>query len=171
MDELKKKSRIIIDRITSLDCYKKARVLMIYVDFRGEVQTRELIERSLSEGKRVSVPVCITRGRILVPSEIKGIDELKPGVLGIPEPDREHLRPLDPAEPDLFIVPGLAFDKSCSRIGFGAGYYDRFLPNTKDTALKVGIAFSFQIIEHIPTDEYDVPMDMVITESGIISRL
>jgi len=90
------------------------------------------------------------------------------GFMGIPEPDASVLKRLDPVEIDLVVVPGIAFDYARCRIGYGAGYYDRFLPRLRPDCPKVGLAYEMQVVEKIPASCHDIRMDLVITERRII---
>ena len=79
-----------------------------------------------------------------------------------------YIREFNPDKLDLVIVPGIAFDKKGHRIGYGYGYYDRFLKTIKKKAVKIGLAFDFQLIESIPEEEHDVPMNIVVTDKEIL---
>lgn len=94
--------------------------------------------------------------------------DLEKGVLGLLEPKKECKRLLNPEDIDLIVVPGIAFDILKNRIGYGAGYYDRFLKTTREDCLKVGVAFELQILDKINTQEHDVPLNAIITEKRVI---
>ena len=140
---------------------------MVYISFGGEVMTRPIIERSWALGKEVVIPVCQKERGMIVPSLLYSFDELEPKTMGILEPISDKLREVDPQSIDLCLVPGIAFDYYGNRIGFGAGYYDRFLPLLKPTAPKVALAHSFQLtVSPLPTNPNDIPVDFIITEKG-----
>jgi len=162
--EMEKNSKKIMDRLFSLKEFQNAEVVMFYVDAKNEVQTRRAITKALENGKRVVVPKTL-KGHGLEAVEIKSLDELKPGVFGIMEPEQKV--GINPQEIDFVVVPGVAFDKSCARIGYGAGYYDHFLPKLKPEAKKVAVAFDMKVLDEIDSDPHDVKMDMVITENHI----
>ncbi len=167
-DEVNEKSRVIVNQLMMTVEYKKSKFIMCYVDFRNEVSTRTLINESLKLGKRVAVPVIVTlenHKKDMIPSEISTIEELKPGTYGILEP--EKIKPVDPSELDLIVVPGVAFDMSKNRIGYGAGYYDRFLEKTP-LCSKIGLAFEIQINESIFCEDHDIALDRIITEERIL---
>lgn len=187
-EEVTDKSKVIFDKLLEMDFYVNSKIVMCYMDFRNEVATREFIKLSLSKGKRIALPLIdkvidnkvidykvVNKDRSikenrLVACEIKNIDtELEKGVFGILEPKKEHKRILDPADIDLIIVPGVAFDLSKNRIGYGAGYYDRFLKSTRKDSFKVGVAFELQVLQEICTEKHDVLLDMIITEKRVIS--
>ena len=161
-------SRIIRDKIIGLDVYKQSKVIFIYMDFKNEVMTSDLIKHMLSEKKRVVVPYTDTISTVLIPSEITGESDLKLNSFGYSEPKK--VSPVNIEEIDLVIVPGLVFDKNLNRIGFGKGYYDRILNKLKASARKVAVAHDFQVLEEIPAEEHDVKMDMIITEKSIMKR-
>ncbi|HNZ82396.1 MAG TPA: 5-formyltetrahydrofolate cyclo-ligase [Sedimentibacter sp.] len=161
-------SRIIRDKIIGLDVYKQSKVIFIYMDFKNEVMTSDLIKHMLFEKKRVVVPYTDTVSTVLIPSEITGESDLKLNSFGYSEPKK--VSPVNIEEIDLVIIPGLVFDKNLNRIGFGKGYYDRILNKLKASARKVAVAHDFQVLEEIPAEEHDVKMDMIITEKSIMKR-
>lgn len=157
-EEIIKRSGIIQDRLFSSSEYKKAKTIMFYVSFGSEVDTSGMIKESLKD-KTVCVPV--VKGNKIIPSVIKSINELdKKNKYGIPEPS--EIKEIDKNKIDIAIIPGVAFDKANSRIGYGKGYYDGFLKGFKGKT--VGLAFKLQVLEIIPKDEWDVKLDKVICE-------
>ena len=154
-------SRKIGENLRKVAEFQKARTVMFYVSFQSEVDTRELIHEIILE-KKVVVPV--VKGKLLEVSTITRYDELKGGNFGILEP--KNLHPVLLSEIDCVLVPGIAFDKRGYRIGFGKGYYDRLLK--KISCLKIGLAFEVQIIEKVPEEPNDVPVDLIVTEKRII---
>lgn len=164
-EDVKKNSNAIMDKITSLDIYKHSKVVFIYMDFKNEVMTSNLIKRMLSEKKRVAIPYTDSINTVLIPSEITKESDLKQNSFGYFEP--KSILPVNIEEIDLVIVPGVVFDKNLNRIGFGKGYYDKILNRLKPSAKKVALAHDFQVLEDIPAEEHDVKMDMIITEKNI----
>ena len=140
-----------------------------YVDFRGEVETTELVAALLREGRRVAVPVH-PRGASepLGFAEIRSLSELVPNRFGILEPPLEAALLVPTMAIPLFLVPGLAFDPAGRRLGYGLGCYDRAFADAAPGALKVGLAFELQMLESVPADLHDVPMDFVVTEDRVI---
>lgn len=166
---VKEKSRAVMDRVMSLEAYLKAKSLMVYVDFRNEVQTGGLIVRSLAAGKIVSVPITDVRGKKLIPSRLESYPgDLAPGAWGIMEPRPECVRPLDPGELDLVIVPGVAFDAKGNRLGYGGGFYDRFLPRTRPGTVYIAPAFEVQVVDDVFPGPHDVPVHVIVTEERTI---
>ena len=146
-----------------LDAYRRAAVVHTYVGaLDGEVETRDLIARALRGGKRVLCPRAERGPRRLEHYEIRSLDELEQTALGLWEPNPSRATPADPADADLVLVPGIAFDRRGHRIGYGAGYYDRFLATCGATT--VGLAYSFQVREALPHERHDVPVNVIVTE-------
>jgi len=166
-EEIDCKSQRIAEILLSLDLIKNNKTIMVYVNMPGEVRTEKIIHDLLKAGKTVVVPVCIPQKVDLLASEIKGLHELVPGHYGILEPKEEFIRPVDPGILEIIIVPGIAFDMHGNRIGHGKGYYDRFLMKVPPFAKKIGLAFDFQMMHRVPVCHFDVPMDLIITESGV----
>lgn len=168
--EVQKKSEEIFRRLYSLEQYKNARTVIAYLDYKNEVMTRDFIKRCISDGKTIALPKVIPGdNRELMAYEIHSITkDIHSGYKGIPEPKADVLNQVEPSCIDLAVIPGVAFDCSRQRIGYGAGYYDRFLMKLRQDCFKIGVAFSLQILNTIPCDEHDVPMDMIITDTKII---
>jgi 5-formyltetrahydrofolate cyclo-ligase len=135
-----------------------------YVAFDGEVDVGPLVERHLTEGGRLSLPkVENDRKMHFVP--VDDLDGLREGAFGIREPVG---RPGDVAKIDVFLVPGVGFDRAGGRLGMGWGYYYRILQRRLEARapapLLIGVAYDCQLVDHVPTDDHDVPVDAVVTE-------
>ena len=168
--QVEKKSRIIMEKIMSSDVYRKARSLMVYVDFRNEVGTASLIVRALEEGKRVSVPITGIKEKKLTPSELLDYPgDLEPGAWGILEPGKDCIRPVHPGDLDMVVVPGVAFDPAGNRLVYGGGFYDRFLPGTRPGIVYLAPAFEIQMVDNVFPGPLDVPVHIVITEERIFT--
>lgn len=140
--------------------------VMVYASKEREVNTRALISRLLERGTEVVVPIIEQKGCRLRLSYLHDMATLSPSTFSVPEPIGHEI-PADPADVEVVIVPMMAFDRRGHRLGYGAGYYDRFLsahPHMK----KIGVAFSCQETDSIPADENDVCMDVIITERGVV---
>ncbi len=158
----------IIDTLKQTDEYKNAHTIMCFVSFEDEVETHQFIKDALADGKKVYVPHIIQVEKIMVPAEILDFDkDLEPGYYGILSPREDELRLKDKSEIDLVVTPGVLFDENGYRIGYGAGFYDRFFSQIEPAVPKIGIAFSLQQTDEVPTDEFDIPIDQLITEKGI----
>lgn len=166
-EEIDIKSRAIQKRVAGLAVVRSASILMVYLSFGSEVLTDGLIRWCWGEGKRVVVPVCRPEKRELAACRIDGFDELEVGHYGIRTPKEGLLRPVEGEKIDVILVPALAFDRRGYRIGYGGGYYDRFLPRVP-RAVKIGVAFASQIVAEIPVDGHDLPVDVIVTESEVI---
>ena len=158
----KEKSNIIFNKIIENEFYKKAKTIGIYVSLDEEVDTFKLIDYSLAHGKCVAVPKIVSDNTLEF-YKIDSLDNLVKNKFKILEPNTENKFILKSNEFDLFIVPGICFDMDKNRVGFGKGYYDRFLQNCK--AYKLGICFKELVCEEIiDTSAYDVKMDYIVTD-------
>ena len=161
-----KNSRIISEKLFGMDIYHKAESIYIYLDFNGEVSTREIIEDALSNDKKVALPKIINNEMEFY--YIDNINDVYIGYFGIREPiSNEVARAKEP----LIIMPGVAFDRKGHRIGYGKGFYDRYLSKCNGgacSARKIALAFDFQVMEKIPFESYDVIQDIIITEKNIV---
>jgi len=164
------KSYKIQERLFRLPEFARAKTILFYVSTRDEVKTESMIKKALEYGKRGVVPISNLKERTLNLSEIKDFDsELEPGAFNILEPKERFLRPVLPEEIDLVIVPGVAFDEKGNRIGYGMGFYDRFLRGIRKYIPVIGLAYELQIVDDIPVHDKDVTMDKIVTEKGIIN--
>lgn len=167
--EIQKKSSAIFNTLSNMKFYTNANNVMLYVSFGSEVLTKPIIDDLLQQRKRVFVPVTVPKTKELIVSELKSFeDDLEIGHFGVMEPKKDALRPVDPTIIDLIVVPGVAFDKEGYRVGYGGGYYDRFIPRLTDQTPKVSLAFEMQLIDKVPTDKYDIPVEYIITEKQSI---
>lgn len=162
-------SAFITAALQTMPAYAAARTVMLYVSFGSEVETGDLITSALAGGKRVTVPKVIkSEGALVVSLLTDPARDLAPGAYGILEPRYDALRPVRPDSLDLIVVPGVAFDTEGRRIGYGGGYYDRFLPTVSPTAACVALAYEAQLFPALPQEAYDHRVDYVVTEEGII---
>ena len=164
------KSTEILKNIIAWPQFQTSRTIMTYLNYREEVETTGIAREILRQGKRLLVPLCLPEKTELIACEIRDLSQdVRPGLLGIPEPSSERLRPVAPEEIDLVLVPGIAFDCEGHRIGYGKGYYDRFLPRLRKDAVVIGLAFACQVVDKIEAEEHDYPVSWLVTEKGIIS--
>lgn len=168
-DWVNSKSSIIINHLKKLPEFQSAQTIHCYVAWRNEVNTHGLIKELLQMGRTVVVPVVDLLNHSLLHSKITDFSDLKPGTFGILEPTKTQLLPIKLSVLDLIIVPGVAFDLTGHRIGFGGGYYDEFLRKVKTT--KIGLTFHFQIVDKIPTQNQDQRVDIIISEKGVFKKL
>lgn len=154
----------IFEKITNLSEFLQAGSIMIYISCKSEVDTKRIIDYCLDIGKKVYVPVTLSKERIIKACELKTFDNLKVGAYGIPEPKKQNF--CEKQQIDMCVVPGLAFDRKGHRMGYGGGYYDRFLSDYD--GFTVGISFNKCIIESTLPKEYDVAVKAVVTEKEVI---
>jgi 5-formyltetrahydrofolate cyclo-ligase len=167
--ERHEKSRAAMQNFWSLPEIKHWSTLFIYVNFRSELETFELIQRCLNQGKRVAVPLVEASAVSMIPRLIQDPEtDLVPGYYGIPEPDPQQSLRIDAREIDAIVIPGSVFDVHGGRLGYGGGYYDRFLVNDAPQSKRIGLAFEMQVVEKVPVQSHDQPLDILITEKRIV---
>ncbi|MBD3921464.1 5-formyltetrahydrofolate cyclo-ligase [Paenibacillus sp. PR3] len=177
-------SQAACQRIADLLAGIGAENVMVYIGLRSELDTAEFIEWCWRNEIAVSAPRCEADGVTMTPYWIRGWDELMPGAFGIREPNpAQAVKCEDTYVPGAVIVPGLAFDQLGGRLGYGAGFYDRYcdrlrslVPSEKEMPLWAGCCFEAQIVSAVPMDSHDARMDAIVTEqhvywSGRRSRL
>ncbi|WP_352418682.1 5-formyltetrahydrofolate cyclo-ligase [Proteiniborus sp.] len=168
-EEVINKSSDISSLLFSTEQYKNSKYIMCYIDFRNEVRTEEIIKSALNEGKNIIIPISVVETKQLILSQLMDYDkELEAGTYGILEPKKEFIREVNPELIDLVLMPGVAFDRRGYRIGYGGGYYDRFLTKIDDPVPKIALAFELQMVPHVREGRYDLPVDYIITEKEII---
>ena len=154
------------DTLILMPEYKTAKTIFIYVSYGSEVETQKLLEIMLKDKKQICVPLCDVDTHTMQAVKINDMSLLKKGAYGILEPDITS-GVFAPDEIDLAIVPAISFDKRGMRLGYGAGYYDRFLADFK--GVSIGLAFSELIYEELPVCEFDKPVDKIITGRELIT--
>lgn len=166
-ERLDARRKLILDaaiqcRLLSLAEYARAETVFAYVSKPIEVDTIALIEAAWANRKRVAVPRCIPETFGMEFYYITSFSDLQPGSFGVLEPAAERCSPVPPGTPGLCIVPGLGFDTQGYRLGYGKGYYDRFLSGFQGRT--VGICYSGCVQWNLPHGYYDRPVDLLITE-------
>lgn len=159
------KDFLIFDRLISSNIYKKSKVLFTYVSFGSEVDTLALIEKAISDGKTVCIPKTNFEDKEMKAIKIESLRELIKTKQGILEPIGGEELNIDSI--DFIIMPGVAFDFNGNRIGYGAGFYDRFLNKQRKKSIKVALCYETQIIEDAMAEEHDIKVDYIITENYI----
>ena len=162
-------SEIITNSLKNLDAYKNAKRIMTFVSMGTEVDTHPLIEQALEDGKSIVIPITVDKTRELLLSDLFSLSELEVADHNIEIPKDGFLRLVQPGTIDLVLVPGLAFAKNGHRVGYGGGYYDRFLAKLDKSVPKIAIGFDLQIVDQVPTNDFDIPVDSLITEKRIIN--
>jgi 5-formyltetrahydrofolate cyclo-ligase len=151
-----------------MNLIKKGETVMVFTSKEKEVNTKPLILALFEAGNPVVVPIIVREDVSLRPSYLRDFSALVPSTFGVPEPIGSEI-PADPHDVDTIILPMLGFDRTGGRIGYGAGYYDRFLSKNPGIR-KIGIAFGCQEFGGLPVDENDIRMDYIVTEEGIVYR-
>jgi 5-formyltetrahydrofolate cyclo-ligase len=165
--ERKKKDALIMQSLFNLHEFKTAKTILFYASFRTEVDTFNIIEESLKMGKNVLVPKVDKERHRLRLYEIKSLRELSTGYMGIPEPSLPDKRLRELNDADLIIIPGVGFDLSGNRLGYGAGYYDILLSDMKKVPF-IALAYEEQLIDAIPSEMHDVKVDIIVTDEQVI---
>ena len=156
-------SAAISDTVLRSFAFRQARTVFCFVSLPSEPDTRPILEETLRSGKTLLVPKCV--GKTMVPVPVTDLSALKPGAYGIPEPVSLPSAPCP--EPDLVLVPCVAASKTGARLGHGAGYYDAYLAACP--APKVCLCFDALLLPDLPAEPHDVPMDAVVTASGVFA--
>lgn len=169
-DFISTNSQKITEKLLSMNCIKDANTIMLYLDFNNEVSTDSLIKKLLNLGKIVSSPITLKEERKLIPSQITDLKNgIQYGAYNIREPKPECSPAINIKDLDVVIVPAVAYDKNCYRLGYGGGFYDRFLENLRKDAVTIGIAFDLQIFDEVPKEPHDAQLDYIVTESRILT--
>jgi 5-formyltetrahydrofolate cyclo-ligase len=158
------KSRAIADHFNRQEFYQNAKTILLYASFGSEVMTDYLLEGLILDKKAVVFPKCDPKTNEILPIKINSKKDLSVGCFGILEPSGA-IFPKD--EIDIVVVPAICFDKLGHRLGYGKGYYDRFLKEFK--GLKIGFCYLDMIQDQLPIERHDINVDMVICESGVLS--
>ncbi len=152
---------------------RRIETIMAYIAFRSELDLTELIEWGWKAGKDILVPRCVESDRSMTLHPLRSWDELMRGAYGIMEPNPAATLPIDDGfVPEVVFVPGLAFDRSGGRIGYGGGYYDRFGDSIRaggKKALWVGVGYEAQLAEDIPLEAHDLRMDYRLSEHRLLA--
>jgi 5-formyltetrahydrofolate cyclo-ligase len=161
------KSGLVMENLFRLAEFQAAATVMFYASFKSEVQTMAAIASCLKNGKRVALPLTLAKEKALRPYLINDpLRDLRPGYCNIPEPDPETAIVLNPQEIEVVIVPGSVFDRHGGRLGYGGGFYDRFLSNRAPQAFRLALAFELQVVDQrLPLAPHDQPLDCLVTEN------
>lgn len=160
-EEKRISDEIIFDKLINLDLFKKSSCILSYVSTKTEVDTRNIIEYSFMKGKTVAVPRCDKNSNLMKFYHIKSFDDLEKSYFNILEPDHFCIEQVDFSDA-ICIVPGLAFDKNGYRLGYGRGYYDRFLSENSIPA--VGLCYKSFLVDNLPVEGFDIAVDSIITD-------
>lgn len=165
-EEQSKKSKEIKEKLFNLKEFNYAKTVLFYVSYNGEVNTHEMIKEALNV-KKIVVPISNIEDETLNLSVLEDFYDLEISSYGILEPKKECIKKVSINDIDLIIIPGVAFDINGNRMGHGQGYYDKLLEKSK--VAKIGLCFEFQLLEKIPTESHDIPVNIIVTEERILN--
>lgn len=162
-------SLAIQDRVRKVPGWDALRTVLVYLPFQNEADTWGLVHELWARGARTLAPCC----RPNCPGEMdlysfQSVQDLRPGAYAIPEPDPRRCALIDPRECEAVLVPGAAFDRRGYRLGFGGGYYDRLLSRVGPETRTIGLAYDFQIVEALPREPHDKPVQVICTDRQTI---
>ncbi len=165
--------RLLSDQIAanlwSVPEFISAETILFFISFRSEVDTLSMIRRALEEGRTACIPCTDMDDKSMVASRILDMDDdLEMGNYNILEPKEECLRPVPPTQIDVVLMPGVAFDITGGRLGYGGGYYDRFLERCNPHCLLIALAFELQVVDHVPCADHDHHIHKIVTEKRVI---
>lgn len=181
-DVRKVKDKEIKERLLALPEFKASHKILLYASFRSEVNTLDLLEYCIAHDKVAVLPRVDKQNNELKIYEIKDTEELVKGCFGIPEPNVSEDRRMNVEHMDLILVPGVAFDEQCNRLGYGKGFYDKLLSRVRGQVYDPGgtthrglrvkgviaLAYEEQMVESIPSELHDIKMYKIITDKRII---
>ncbi len=165
--EREKASARIFERFFKLPEYQDCEYIFAFAGFNSEVSTLNAVFKMINSGKKVALPKVLDSTHMEF-FEVNKISDIKKSPMGIPEPAGELK--LVKYKPEMILVPGSVFDTEYNRMGYGRGYYDRYLRGKgyDKYVWKVGLCFACQLVPNLPSEEHDVPVDMIITENEVI---
>jgi len=158
------------DQLFNLPEWKESSHICLYYSVEKEVDTLSIAKQAWREGKKIYFPKCNPNEKKLTFYQVEHLSSLTKIYYGIPEPDPECCDELLLSKLDMIIIPGLVFDQKGYRIGYGGGYYDRFLPKIHSKVHKIALAFDYQVIRdtYLPIEEHDLPVHQIITNSAVL---
>lgn len=162
---INKSSRIACQNLANCKEFIVADTVLLYYPIKNELSSLPMLELCLKMGKAVGFPVCQKESSSLIFKRVTSLDSLAVGSFELLEPD-ESCEILIPTKDTICIVPALAFSKSGHRLGYGKGFYDRFLANFTGTS--VGFSYSEFVCDELPHDEHDIPLNMIVTEREVL---
>ena len=162
-------SRSIVERVLSLDCFRSAKTVLAFHPLPDETDITPILEAVIAQGKQLYLPrVDRKTPGVMAVIRVADLKHLTPSSLNILEPAKGDVLK-DLSKLDLMIVPGRAFDEKGHRVGRGGGYYDRLFQKLAPRTKRVGVAFSCQIVDEVPREEWDAGVDVLVSENGVIS--
>ena len=162
---IEESSRLACEHLAHSKEYASAKTILIYYPIKNEISPLPIIHLAIRDGKQIAFPVCDKVKRTLTFKKVSSIPELEPASFGILEP-KSFCEQIEIDEHALCLVPALLFSRDGHRLGYGMGYYDRFLNNF--TGKSIGFSYSTLLCDSLPHEEHDIPLDMIITESEVL---
>lgn len=159
--------KIICRNLINCDVYKNAETVLFYAALDDEINIDPCIDNAISQGKKTALPVCTDKNGNMKFYYINTLSDLKDGYFGLREPDIKICREVTDFSDSICIVPALAYDRQGFRLGYGKGYYDRFLQNF--SFISLGLCYNELIQDNLPIGEFDVPVNYIITQDGVFS--
>lgn len=154
---------LILENVLKDEKFQDSSTIFIYVSYKDEVDTHEIIKNALLLNKKVCVPLIISKKDGMEAIYIDSLDDLEANYMGILEPKYNEENVVKAEDIDVVFLPGLAFDTNGGRLGYGGGFYDRFLKGVENHAVKIALAYKSQIVDYVPMDPLDVKIDYIIT--------
>ena len=168
IEQVKKNSAQIADQLFQTSFWQNSSTVMSYLSFQNEVMTELIYRQGWLEGKTMLLPICSAQNGIMTMSVLSSFDQLIPNRYGIRELPAPLQQVIAPPKIDLCLIPGIAFDRYGNRLGFGSGYYDRYLAQIASHVPRIALAHSCQFYDGLlPVDQYDLPMHYILTENGL----
>ncbi|MDQ0254410.1 5-formyltetrahydrofolate cyclo-ligase [Evansella vedderi] len=166
LEQRNSKTREIHKQLFEKEEWKMGKLIGTTISTGNEIDTYTIIKQAWKEGKDIAVPKCIPKEKELTFYKISSFEDLEVSYFHLKEPIPERTVAVKPDDIDLLIVPGIVFDRGGYRIGYGGGYYDRFLQGRE---LKTcSLCFEFQLVDAVPKEKHDIPVKIIITENGSI---
>lgn len=168
VEEKREWDQLIFTSLVNSDFYIEAKRIFIYVSYENEVETKDIIQYSLDNKKEIYVPKTNIKEKTMKAIKINSLDELIVDNYGILEPKDVDKKSISDKF-DLIIMPGLAFDRNGNRIGYGGGYYDKYISNLNYKVLKIALSYDLQLFKNIKSENHDIKVDCIITNKEIIN--
>jgi len=168
------KDERIQQKILESDWYRQSELVLVYVAKEREVATDRVLKKAIAD-KDLVVPVTVQHPhpsqRELQISRIESLEELRTGSFQVDEPRKPDFKgnSTPEASPDLLLVPGVGFSENKNRLGYGSGYFDKYLASISAESVVAGLAYERQVVTQLPVEDHDVPLDVVVTEERVIS--
>lgn len=163
----KKLDECVYNMLVDSDIFKNAQTILLYASLDDEISTDSMIDYAINSGKKVALPVCRDKNGNMDFYYIKSTDELVKGYFSVREPDADKCTVVTDYSGSICIVPAVSYDEKGYRLGYGKGYYDRFLQ--KYTSISVGLCYNELIEKELPINSFDVPVDYIVTQNRVIT--